>query len=137
MLPLVDEHSVETRSPPDVVWEALWQVLHRRFGGTAGSRAFARAVGVHDTAPIVGFRVEEEQPGRRLVLGGRHRFASYRLSFDLDDGRLRAPTHAAFPGLHGRAYRALIIPTGLHARVVNRILGATARAAAQGTPRAA
>ena len=135
-LPFVDEHSVEIRAAPDAVWEALWRVLRRSFGGSRGSRLFARAVGVRDRDPIAGFRIAEEDPGRRLVLEGEHRFARYQWSFDLEAGRLRATTHAAFPGPHGRAYRALILPTGFHARVVKRVLAATARAAARDTPRA-
>ena len=137
MLPYVDEHAVAVNAEPDEVWDALWSVLRRSFGGTRGSRVFASAVGVHDTDPLVGFRVAEEEPGRLLVLEGRHRFARYRLTFELDGGRLKATTHADFPGRHGRVYRALILPTGFHARVVNRMLGATARAAARGTRQAA
>jgi hypothetical protein len=129
MLPFVDEHAVEVRAPPEAVWEALWRVLHRSFGGSRGSRAFASAVGVRDRDPIAGFRVAEEEPGRTLVLEGQHRFARYRLSFDLEDGTLRATTHAAFPGLHGRLYRLLIMPTGFHRRIVRRILAAVARKA--------
>ena len=137
MLPYVDEHSIETAAERDAVWEALWRVLQRTFGGSRSSRLFARAVGVRDMQPIAGYRLAEEEVGRRLVLEGEHRFARYRLAFHLDGGRLRATTHAAFPGLHGRAYRALILPTGFHARVVNRILQATARAAARDTRRGA
>lgn len=136
MLSYIDEHSVEIRAAPDAVWEALWRVLRRSFGGSRGSRLFASAVGVRHRDPIAGFRIAEEEPGRRLVLEGEHRFARYRWSFDLADSRLRATTHAAFPGLHGRIYRTLILPTGFHARAVKRVLSATARAAARGTPRA-
>lgn len=136
MLPYIDEHSVEIRAAPDAVWEALWRVLRRSFGGSRGSRLFARVVGVRDRDPIAGFRIAEEEPGRRLVLEGEHRFARYRWTFRLEDGRLSATTHAAFPGLHGRIYRTLILPTGFHARAVKRVLAATARAAARGTPRA-
>jgi hypothetical protein len=136
-LPFVDEHSTETRADPETVWEALWSVLGRSFGGSRGTRLFGRVVGVRDTEPIVGFRVAEEERGRLLVLEGRHRFAEYRLTFRYEDGRLSAATHASFPGPHGKAYRGLILPTGFHARVVNRLLAATARAAARGRPRAA
>lgn len=135
-LPFVDEHSVEISAAPDAVWNALWAVLRKTFGGTRGSRLFARAVGVRDTGPIVGFRIAEEEHGRRLVLEGRHRFARYRLTFRFEDGRLSAATHAAFPGPHGKVYRGLILPTGFHARVVNRILAAVRRGASRGTPRA-
>jgi hypothetical protein len=136
-LPFVDEHSVEIAAPPDAVWDALWRVLGRTFGGTRASRLFARAVGVRDTEPIVGFRVAGEERGRSLVLEGEHRFARYRLTFRFENGRLSAATHAAFPGPHGRIYRALILPTGFHARVVNRVLGSIRRAAARDTPLAA
>jgi hypothetical protein len=136
-LPFVDEHSVEIPAEPDVVWDALWAVLGSTFGGTRGSQLFARAVGVRDSEPIVGFRIAEEERGRSLVLDGEHRFARYRLTFRFENGRLSAATHAAFSGPHGRVYRALILPTGLHARVVNRVLGAIRRAAARDTPRAA
>ena len=132
-LPFVDEHSVEIRAEPEAVWEALWLVLRRSFGGSRGSRLFARAVGVRDTEPIVGFRVAEEQRGHLLILEGRHRFAEYRLTVRFEDGRLSAATHAAFPGPHGKVYRALILPTGFHARVVNRVLDAVRRGASRGT----
>ena len=136
-LPFVDEHSVEITAPPEAVWPALWRVLRKVFGGTRGSRAFARAVGVRAWDPIAGYRIAEEDPGRRLVLEGEHRFARYRLAFDLEDGRLRATTHADFPGPHGKAYRLLLLPTGVHRRVVQRLLAATARAASRGTRPAA
>jgi hypothetical protein len=136
-LPFVDEHSVEIPGEPDAVWDAMWAVLGRTFGGTGGSRLFARAVGVRDIEPIVGFRVAEEERGRILVLEGEHRFARYRLTFRFEDGRLIATTHAAFPGPRGRVYRALILPTGFHARVVNRVLGAIRRGASRDTQRAA
>ena len=54
-----------------------------------------------------------------------------------ETGRRSDATHAAFPGPHGRVYRALILPTGFHARVVNRVLGAIRRGASRDTPRAA
>ena len=131
-LPFVDAHSVEVNASPDAVWVALWSVLRRSFGGSSRSRRFGRVVGVRDTEPLVGFRIDEEERGRRLVLEGEHRFSRYRLAFELSDGRLEATTHAAFPGPHGKLYRALIVPTRLHARIVNRILRASARAAARG-----
>ena len=136
-LPFVDEHSVEIAAPPDALWDALWAVLGRTFGGTRGSRLFGRAVGVRDTEPIVGFHVVEEERGRSLVLEGEHRFARYRWTFRFENGRLSAATHAAFPGPHGKVYRALILSTGFHARVVKRVLEAVRQGASRDTPRAA
>ena len=69
-----------------------------------------------------GFRVVEAEPGRRLALRGRHRFANYALTFVFDGGRLRALTHAEFPGLLGRLYRAAVIGSGGHRLVTRRML---------------
>lgn len=73
-----------------------------------------------------GFVLDEATEPHRLALRGRHLFAVYRLVFELDpdvDGvRLRALTFAAFPGLHGKFYRALVIGTGAHRVVVRRML---------------
>lgn len=64
----------------------------------------------------------ESEPGRRLVLRGRHRFAIYALTFVVDGGSLRARTDAAFPGLLGRLYRAAVIGSGAHGLVTRRLL---------------
>jgi hypothetical protein len=71
---------------------------------------------------VPGFRVIEAEPGRRLVLRGRHRFSDYALTFVLDGERLRAQSHAAFPGVLGRLYRAAVIGSGSHRRVTRRLL---------------
>ncbi|MBZ0090389.1 MAG: hypothetical protein K8H90_08440 [Thermoanaerobaculia bacterium] len=75
-----------------------------------------------------GFRVAESEPGRRLALRGRHRFARYALTFVLDGGRLCAQTHAEFPGLRGRLYRAAVIDSGGHRLITRRLLRQVARA---------
>jgi hypothetical protein len=69
-----------------------------------------------------------------LALAGRHRFSVYLLSFRLEDAgsgrtRLVAETRAAFPGLKGSVYRALVIGTRMHVVVTRRILSATKRRA--------
>jgi hypothetical protein len=66
--------------------------------------------------------VAEAEPGRRLALRGRHRFSRYELTFVLADGELRAQTRAAFPGIHGRLYRAAVIGTGGHRILTRRLL---------------
>jgi hypothetical protein len=78
---------------------------------------------------LAGFRVTESEPGRRLVLRGRHRFAIYALTFVVDGGSLRARTDAAFPGLLGRLYRAAVIGSGGHPLVARRLLRRVATAA--------
>jgi hypothetical protein len=60
--------------------------------------------------------------------------STYLLSFRLEEAgpgrtRLVAETRAAFPGLKGSIYRALVIGTRMHVVVTRRILTATKRRA--------
>jgi hypothetical protein len=136
-LPYIDEHRQRIDAPPGAVWAALSAVLRRQMGG--GAR-LARILGcdpVQGTAEfqgrpgetVPGFRVVDAEPGRRLALRGRHRFAHYSLTFLVDGDCLSARTHAAFPGLRGRLYRAAVIGTGGHRLVMRRMLRRIARAA--------
>jgi hypothetical protein len=138
-LPYVDEHAVRVDASPDEVWMALSEVLRRQLGG---SERFARILGcdpAQGTAAFAGqpgetlpgFRVAEAEPGRRLALRGRHRFSDYALTFVLEGGSLRARTHAAFPGLRGRFYRAAVIGSGAHRLVTRRLLRQVARACSE------
>jgi hypothetical protein len=75
-------------------------------------------------APL-GFRIGECRTNERLVLAGRHPFAVYEWVFELDAltpnrTRVRSQTWAAFPHLHGKIYRALVIGSGGH-RIVVRL----------------
>jgi hypothetical protein len=128
-LPYIDEHSTAVGGSTAEAWDALVSGLR---AGLAGGGRIARVLGcdpataserfegrVGDAVP--GFRVVESEPGHRLALEGRHHFSRYRLTFVVGDGRLRAQTHAAFPGVHGRLYRAAVIGTGGH-RVATRML---------------
>jgi hypothetical protein len=136
-LPLLDEHREHIDVPADVAWTALVGVLRRRMGG---ARSLARVLGcdplegtpgfsgrVGETLP--GFRVVDSEPGRRLALQGRHRFARYALTFLIDGDQLSARSEAAFPGIRGRLYRALLMGTGGHRLVTRRLLHHVARAA--------
>ena len=127
-LPFIDEHALRVAAPRARVWAALERAvessLHR-----AGRHPLARVLG---TDPPAGFAVADRVPAERLALAGRHRFARYRLTFLLADApgestELRAQTHAAFPGAHGRAYRALVLGTRAHLLVTKRILRAIER----------
>jgi hypothetical protein len=136
-LPFLDEHREHIDVPADVTWTALVGVLRRRMGG---ARTFARVLGcdpqeatpgfsgrVGETLP--GFRVVDSEPGRRLALRGRHRFARYALTFLIDGDQLRARSEAAFAGIHGRMYRTLLMGTGGHRIVTRGLLRHVARAA--------
>jgi hypothetical protein len=136
-LPYIDEHVTNIGAPRERVWVALTEVLRREIGGGSG---IARALGCDpvrgtprfDGSPgqtLPGFRVVEAEQGSKLALRGRHRFSEYQLTFLLEEGRLRAQTHAAFPGALGRLYRAAVIGTGGHRIVTRRLLRHIARRA--------
>jgi hypothetical protein len=143
-LPFVDAHDTLVDASSAATWDALVVVVRATFD-RPGSARIARLLGCEpalrgDLSPSVsgatlpGFRVTVAEPERRLALEGRHRFSRYRLVFVLDpvDGascRLRAETWAAFPGLAGRAYRALVVGTRGHVLVVRLIFAAVRRRA--------
>jgi hypothetical protein len=82
--------------------------------------------------PHIGFQVAAAAAGSELALVGRHRFSCYALIFRLEQigpgrSRLTAETRAAFPGLAGRVYRALVIGTHGHVVVVALLLSAIKR----------
>jgi hypothetical protein len=136
-LPLIDEHTTAIDADVGEVWAALLETLGGALSGGAAT-AFARLVGCTEWqasgprpldvgSTIPGFRVTAAVPGHELVLEGRHRFSEYALTFRLDEidgGRtgLRAESRATFPGVHGRAYRMLVIGTGGHVAAVRRML---------------
>jgi hypothetical protein len=127
-LPYVDEHAVAIPVARDVVWTALEHHARTSLRLPRGT-PLAMLLG---TRPPEGFEVAEREPGARLTLAGRHRFSRYVLAFDLADAaggatHLRARTFAAFPGVHGRAYRALVVGTGGHALATRHILRSVRR----------
>jgi hypothetical protein len=143
-LPHIDEHSIVIGASR----ERVWQVLVSRLDGHLAAptplvgllaitparthRRQSDALSVEDTIP--GFAVASARAPRQLVLRGQHRFSRYQLAFELEAAEahrctLRAGTSAEFPGLAGRAYRALVIGSGGHRLVVRRILRDIARRA--------
>ena len=79
-------------------------------------------------------RVREAIAPNRLHLTGSHRFSDYSLVWKIseqDSGQseLSATTRARFPGLHGRAYKAMVIDSGAHARITRRMLTGVGRRA--------
>jgi hypothetical protein len=143
-LPYVDELPIEIDADREATWTALLRVVEGSFASARG-RGPARLLACEDTelsgprplAPgsaFPGFHVEAAEPGVELALAGRHRFSTYRLSFRLEDAgpgrtKLIAETRAAFPGLKGSVYRALVIGTRMHVLVTRRILTAAKRRA--------
>jgi hypothetical protein len=155
-LPWVDEHAIELGGTPAVAWPALLRTVERMTAGR-GAPAYARAVGCADTeaggprplevgSTVPGFHVAAMTPERLLVLRGSHHFSDYALVFRLEPlggvrTRLVAETRAVFPGVKGRAYRALVIGTRMHVLVVRRVQRGVAKrierarqARAPGTP---
>lgn len=139
----IDEHGLLVLAPVEDVWRALLPVLAGSFSRGPSQRA-ARALGCAQTeasgpidvigSTLPGFMVVRVIEPAAIALQGSHRFARYGLIFDLEPTKdeqtlLRAETRAAFPGLKGRAYRALVIGTRGHVLVVNRILRAAKRRA--------
>ncbi|MCB0719761.1 MAG: hypothetical protein KDD65_15030 [Bacteroidetes bacterium] len=141
-LPFIDEHSVPIDADSGIVWDALVRSFRRSSNGAA---RFARLLGcdplerseafdgrVGESVP--GFRVAYADRGRTLALTGRHRFARYALTFEIHDGRLRALTHAAFPGLRGAIYKAAVIRSGAHSVVTRRMLRRITATTSRRTP---
>ena len=111
-LPYIDEHGISVDADRATTWSALLRVMCRDPKNPS-------------TVPT-GFTLDEATRPARLALKGQHPFAVYRLVFELDDEgpqrtRLRALSWADFPGVWGKAYRALVIGTGGH-RVVVRLM---------------
>ena len=143
-LPYVDELPIEIGADRETTWAALLRLVESTFASARG-RGPARLLGCDDTVPsgprplaqgsaFPGFHVEAAEPPRELALAGRHRFSTYLLSFRVEDAgagrtRLVAETRAAFPGLKGSVYRALVIGTRMHVLVTRRLLTATKRRA--------
>jgi hypothetical protein len=143
-LPFVDEHSIEIDAGAETTWEAVLRVVDGSFASTRSSTV-ARLLGcaeagVSGPRPLVagstlpGFRVEAAERPSKLGLGGSHRFSRYALILRVDPlgvgrSRLRAETRAEFPGLKGRAYRALVIGSRGHVLLLRRMLAATKRRA--------
>ncbi|WP_199267735.1 hypothetical protein [Mycolicibacterium smegmatis] len=111
-LPYIDEHAITVAADTATTWAAMVSAL--------------RADATDPRAPL-GFAIGDFEPEKRLSLRGRHPFAVYEWVFILDAEtpqrtRVRSQTWAAFPGPHGKVYRALVIGSGGHRAVVRRTL---------------
>jgi hypothetical protein len=127
-LPRIDAHEVSVDAPALVAWSAVLAVFGRVTTGPVW-RTFARAVrctpdratGSLDAAgaAMPGFLVARCEIPTEWALEGQHFFSRYALTFGVApiDGahcRITAQSSAAFPGAHGKMYRALVIGTGGH-----------------------
>ncbi len=145
-LPHVDEHGVLVLAPVETVWSALVAVAGSAFSRPRAERV-ARALGcahIETSGPIdrigstvPGFIVARVIAPAALALEGEHRFARYGLIWSLEPTKdrktlLRAETRAEFRGVKGRLYRTLVIGTGMHVLIVNRLLRAVKREAEKG-----
>jgi hypothetical protein len=137
-LPYIDEHSIRIKADPERTWELLVGMLGRL--GSSVPLPMSRALGLQPPTrngswrgdaqsgdSIPGFSVAESEPPKRLELRGGHRFSTYALIFDLEPGKqgetkLSAQTWAAFPGLTGRIYRAMVISSRGHRLAVWHML---------------
>lgn len=143
-LPLVDELETVVEASAAAVYLATARRMSHAFelpGGHACSSLLkVLHRGENFTVPPLegqeanGFVVARAHAPRELVLEGRHRFATYRLSFLIEPlnatrSRLRARTEAAFPGVRGSLYRALVIGSTAHRIIVKRVLRGIARRA--------
>jgi hypothetical protein len=113
-LPYIDEHVMTVESDRAATWSALVGMWCRDPNDPSTVRS-----------PFFG--LDEATPRTRLALDGEHPFSVYTLVFELSDEgpqrtRLTARTWAHFPGISGRAYRALVIGTGAHRIAVRRML---------------
>jgi hypothetical protein len=120
-LPYIDKHDISIGADRAETWSALLRVMCRDPNDPSTVRTDF-------------FALDDAAPPKRLALKGRHPFSVYQLVFELaDEGpqrtRLRALTWAAFPGLSGKAYRALVIGTGGHRLAVRLMLHRVAAAA--------
>ncbi len=123
---LIDDHAIGIPADRERVWAELRSFVDGL--GFPEQGVVGRLVGLAWAAdPPSGFRIAEERLCERVVLEGRHRFSRYRLVFTLTDGppgstRLTATSYGDFPGLPGKAYRALVIGTRGHVLAVRRML---------------
>ena len=111
-LPYIDEHAITVDADREKTWSALLRVMCRD---------------PRDPSTVLtGFALDEARAPERFALKGRHPIADYRWVFELDNAaagtRVRSATWAAFPGIHGKVYRALVIGTGGHRVAVRRML---------------
>ena len=138
LLPWIDDHALVVDTPVTEVWKAVLDEVDRATSGPLAT-AYARCLGCKPSrssgtrplevgSTVPGFTVTSASVETELVLTGHHVFSTYELIFRLrstgsNRTEIRAESRAAFPAVHGRLYRLLVIDTGFHVRAVRRLLG--------------
>ncbi len=122
-LPYLDQHALRIDAPRRQVWIALQRYTEAMLRSVEHNPLLV----LLGPNPRAGFEVAERIEQQRLSLAGRHRFSRYRLVFELSDApggatRVQARSYAAFPGILGRGYRALVVGTRLHVVATNHLL---------------
>ncbi|KAA0110809.1 hypothetical protein [Mycolicibacterium sp. P1-5] len=111
-LPYIDEHAITVGTDRTTAWHAVLRTMCSNPDDP-------------ETVPF-GFVLDAAEQPERFALRGRHWFAVYELIFllsETDGGtRVTAQSWAAFPGLKGSIYRALVIGSGGHRVVVRHML---------------
>ena len=129
-LPLIDEHSVAVAADPDAVYDAVQRRFSQLLPGPFGA-IFGRLWGCD---PSSGFEVVEEHRPALVVVAGKHRFSRYGIVFRIKPtttgSTVSAESRAEFPGIHGRAYQALVVDSRLHVLATRGLLRNIARSAA-------
>ena len=124
MLPLVDDHMIRVDASLLARRVAMAKVAHR-IAERPVPRLFSKLWRLETPTT---FNIAEETPDR-ITLAGKHRFATYELVLEIVNDEVHARTNAEFPGVAGRAYRAVVIGSGGHALVAKALLRAIGRAA--------
>lgn len=148
-LPWIDNHALLVDAPVTEVWTAMLNEIDRATSGPLAT-AYARVIGCQParasgTRPlevgstVPGFTVTSALAETELVLTGHHVFSTYELTFRLrstgnDQTEIRAESRAAFPKVHGRLYRLVVIDTGFHVRAVRRLLRSIGQKAMERSP---
>lgn len=122
-LPYIDEHAITVPADRATTWHAVL-------------RTVCSDPDDPETVPF-GFTLDAAEQPERFALKGRHWFSVYKLIFLLADDpgggtRVVAQTWAAFPGIKGTIYRALVIGSGAHRIVVRHMLRRIAAQAISG-----
>lgn len=142
-LPVLDEHSVEIEAPAERTWDELFPALQRTLDTDFARHHTRRLRAIetdahgdlhHPGGTLPGFVVSRAIEPVMLALLGEHSLSRYALVLRIDllpgqRSRLRVETRAEFVAGRGRLYRMMLIGSGSHRVLVNRVLRGVKRGA--------